>query len=1047
MVHAGETMRKPTVMIASNDDRMMGDAVKVLDGLAAVIPVVIHNSGDIKSFLPDIVPDLVLFDCRIPGDCASAAATISMAGAIPLIYLSDRVNRPSLRKALRKQPRPYVLIESIPTALYPAVEAALLALKSDNGGERAEIELIRTLQAVNEELVRTRNALAESETRYRTMVELAPWGIIIHVNGILKYMNPSGLAMSGYSSFDELDGTPILDRIHPDDRARVVDRLREQIGKNIRLDPIEERLIRRDGEERLCEVVSMLYPVEGKTGVMAFFYDITDRGGKLDTLRLRDWQYRIIFDNAAEGIFSYNTDTVITDVNRRAADMMGYRADEVVGKTVLQTGILRKDDIPRAAEALKKLLSGEKMVRNNYHFIRKDGEERIVQVVGAPIQDEDGRVVLITSIIEDVTDQLNTMEELRASDERYRALFTNATEGILVADPVTMAFSRANPAICNFLGYSEDELLRMGVPHIHPPESMNRVRTEFNRGSGGRAIAHDIPCLRKDGTVVFADIAISNMELDGRPATVGFFVDVTKRREDELLVKQAEEKYRSVVEKSRLAIGIVNDMQIYTYVNARFCELAGYPENEILGNTFDFCLTEESRALAVDRFVRRQCGEEVPDNYEFSFIRKSGELRQGEVQSAIFVDSSGRVNTLIQALDITEKKKSDETRRSLELKMQHAQKLESLGILAGGIAHDFNNLLMAILGNIDLALLESPEDSPVCENLQEALKASHRAADLCRQMLAYSGKGRFTVETINLNHLIEDMMSMLQISISKKAILHTNLDGSIPAVLVDTTQIRQVIMNLVINASDAIGENNGSITITTGSRYCDSAYLNETWIDENLSEGSYVSLEVSDTGCGMERKMMDRIFDPFFTTRFTGRGLGLAAVLGIVRGHRGVIRVYSEQGRGTTFTILLPSAGDVSASKIGKTVEAMPASFEGTVLLVDDEINVLSLGKRMLERCGFTVITARNGREAVDLFAQDSESIRCVLLDLTMPFMDGRETLREIRRIRRDARVIMTSGYTEQEVIARFQELGPVGFIQKPYSYQALIQKITEILG
>jgi CheY-like chemotaxis protein len=283
------------------------------------------------------------------------------------------------------------------------------------------------------------------------------------------------------------------------------------------------------------------------------------------------------------------------------------------------------------------------------------------------------------------------------------------------------------------------------------------------------------------------------------------------------------------------------------------------------------------------------------------------------------------------------------------------------------------------------------------------------------------------------------MIHMLKTCISKKVVLNLNLENSAPPFEGDPAQIRQVLMNLVINASEAIGEKSGVVTVSTGARYCDAEYLRETFLDESLPEGLYVSLEVSDTGCGMDRETHARIFEPFFTTKFTGRGLGMSAVLGIVRGHKGAIKVYSEPGKGTTFRLLFPAstrAGEESAG--GKVEPGSEWRGTGTVLLVDDEETILGVGRLMLERLGFSVITAGDGKEAVEIYRSRGSEIAFVLLDLTMPRMNGEEAFRELRRIDPDVRVILSSGYSEREISARFAGKGLTGFIQKPYQMASL---------
>ena len=407
-------------------------------------------------------------------------------------------------------------------------------------------------------------------------------------------------------------------------------------------------------------------------------------------------------------------------------------------------------------------------------------------------------------------------------------------------------------------------------------------------------------------------------------------------------------------------------------------------------------------------------------------------------------DVEGKHHLMFIAVDMTERRRLEQEKRLIEAQMLHVQKLESLGVLAGGIAHDFNNILMVVLGNADLALMRVPTTSPACENLLQIEQAASRAADLARQMLAYSGKGKFVIENLDLSRLVREMGQMLEVSISKKVQLRYEFATGLPPVSGDATQLRQVILNLVINASEAIGDGNGMIVIATKSLHCDRAYLSESWIDDRLPEGEYLVLEVSDNGCGIDHDIIPKIFDPFFTTKFTGRGLGMAAVLGIVRAHRGAIKVYSEKGRGSTFRLLLPATS-------GSTEHREPSLPEqvwhgsGTLLLADDEETIRTLGRDMLESLGFQVLLASDGREAVEVFRIHADEIVCVLLDLTMPNMDGEQAFHALRGLKPDVKVIMSSGYNEQEVSMKF--LGAAAFIQKPYKLAEMSRKLQAVLG
>jgi len=314
-------------------------------------------------------------------------------------------------------------------------------------------------------------------------------------------------------------------------------------------------------------------------------------------------------------------------------------------------------------------------------------------------------------------------------------------------------------------------------------------------------------------------------------------------------------------------------------------------------------------------------------------------------------------------------------------------------------------------------------------------------------MLAYSGRGRFHVDKLDLGHLVEQTAQMLQISINKKAALRFRLEERLPPIEVDATQIRQVIMNLVINASEAIGEKNGVINIATGVAQVDRAYLAATLMDHDLPEGEYVFLEVSDTGCGMSRETQAKIFDPFFTTKFTGRGLGLAAVLGIVRGHKGAMKVYSEVGRGTTFKLLFPAAPGVSEPSAPPAAVVPAWHGKGAVLVVDDEELLRKTVARMMHKLGIEPVLAPDGREAVEVFRAQPDRFGLVLLDLTMPQMDGEQTFTELRRLRPEVRVVLMSGFNAQEAMLRFPGKGLASFLQKPFTIDSLRAVLQDVLG
>ena len=399
---------------------------------------------------------------------------------------------------------------------------------------------------------------------------------------------------------------------------------------------------------------------------------------------------------------------------------------------------------------------------------------------------------------------------------------------------------------------------------------------------------------------------------------------------------------------------------------------------------------------------------------------------------------------------LQEQKRAEEERQRLERHLLHLQKQESLGTMSGGIAHDFNNLLQAVLGNLELSLMKLPPDSPVCNLLNRAINAAERAAKLSGMMLAYSGKGVYSITEQNLTGLIEKNTSMLAAAISKCITFDLKLDPTMPPIMADGDQIRQVLMNLIINASEAIGNTNGLITLSTGTQEFDQKTLNSSRLEEKLAAGRYAWMEVSDSGCGMDEVEKDKLFDPFFTTKFTGRGLGMSAAQGIIRAHKGAILVESSPGAGTTIRVLFPIAAgsqivQASAAAVADHVSAgdRPASI---VLIVDDEEMIREVCTAMLGALDFETVTANDGEEAIRIFRERGELINLVLLDYCMPGMDGIAVFTELRKIRPDIPVLLASGYSEEEVTERFKGLGLNGFIQKPFNLKRLEDEVKRVL-
>jgi nitrogen-specific signal transduction histidine kinase/CheY-like chemotaxis protein len=390
--------------------------------------------------------------------------------------------------------------------------------------------------------------------------------------------------------------------------------------------------------------------------------------------------------------------------------------------------------------------------------------------------------------------------------------------------------------------------------------------------------------------------------------------------------------------------------------------------------------------------------------------------------------------------------RAEEEHKRIASRMQLAQKLEGLGVLAGGIAHDFNNLLTSILGYAGLALKYLPAGSPTREQVCRIEEAARRAADLTSQMLAYAGLGEAKIEAIDLRQLVERMVHLLEVSVSRRGALRCELETDLPPIRADSGQITQVVLNLITNAAEAIEGKDGVITVRTGVMEADREYLSHTYLHDEIPEGEYVYLEVADNGCGMDEETHSRIFDPFFSTKFTGRGLGLASVLGIVRAHLGTITVDTELGKGSSFRLLRPKTA--SAVKKPPKGSEPPDSWRasGAILVVDDEQDVREMLSTLLPRFGLDVLLAAQGNEATALLRKHSEEVTAVLLDLTMPEMGGEEALEEIRRIRPDVPVILMSGYTEHYASTRVQSADRTDFLQKPFTNEELRDVLHRVL-
>ena len=747
------------------------------------------------------------------------------------------------------------------------------------------------------------------------------------------------------------------------------------------------------------------------------------------------------------------TDTIIWCP--RIDQIFGLEENAYDGTYETFLSFVHQDDRERLRDEVIVSRTEDKPLNTKYRIIRPDGVERVISTVAVGrVESKDDAAVSLVGIVQDITERREAEEVLRLNAQ----IMNNMTEGVILTRMEDEVIVYANSRFEKVFGYSPGELIGQHVSILNasskrPPEETAKeiiqAATEQGYWSG------EIHNVKKDGTEFWSHTNITTFEhLQYGKVWLTVQQDITERIRTTQALRESEERLRNILDSMFGFVGLYTIEGVLIEANRASLEAAGLAREDVIGKpfweTYWWSYSKEVQEQLRNALRRAAHGETV----RYDVPVRVGESQSGEpelvtidVTFGPLCDTSGKVVQLVgSGVDITDRVRAEEERVRLEEQMQQTQKLESLGVLAGGIAHDFNNLLAAILGNADLALKELSPTSHARSYVNDIIASSERAADLSRQMLAYSGRGTFVLEPLNFNAIVQEMGQLLKPSIGKKVSLEYDLMRDLPQVEGDATQISQIVMNLVINASEAIGEDPGTISISTGVRDCESDFLASTWLDDSLPSGEYVYFEFTDTGCGMNSEDLEKIFDPFFTTKFTGRGLGLAAVLGIVRGHRGAVNVESMPGEGTRFTVFLPSLGTSETLVDTKLSESPSTQQQGTVLLVDDEPFVRKTTSSMLRKAGYSVLTAADGHEALKVYKEHSSSIICILLDLTMPQMDGEETFDELRQLGCHLPILLCSGFDSEETAERFNGKDVAGFLHKPYRMKELLGKLSATL-
>ena len=726
-------------------------------------------------------------------------------------------------------------------------------------------------------------------------------------------------------------------------------------------------------------------------------------------------------------------------VNKKFAEMMGLKSvEEAVGRPIIEYYAPQRRK--EREERTRQRLIGHP-VSSEFESIglRTDGTQFPVQVSVAKHQLRDGEVYI--AFVVDISERTKTEEKLRFERMLLRTLIDNIPDSIYSKDILGRKTLANDAEVRNLRMNSEADIIGKTDYDFYPKELADGFTADDQRVllTGQAVLNREEFILDEKGEkrwLLTSKLPLKDVE--GRIiglAGIGHDNTEHRRAEDQL------RKLSLAIEQSQASVIITDIRGTIEYVNPKFTQVTGYTLEDVLGKNPRILKSGETSDEQYRKMWETISAGKAWRG-EFHNRKKNGELFWEMASISPVKDQDNLIiNFVAVKEDITERKQVDEA-------LRNAQKLESIGTLAGGIAHDFNNLLNAILGQSTLAINKLPKENPAKSHIEKTIKAAERAADLTRHLLAYSGKGKFITEEIDVNRLVNENVQILEISVPKSVRLRYDLCVPSPHIKGDVAQIQQVIMNLIINAGEAITPNPGIITVRSrciGLSENDIAYWKYT--NTPLVAGTYASLQVIDTGQGMKPEVLARIFDPFFTTKFTGRGLGLAAVLGIVRGHNGGLRIESKEGKGTEFEVVFPLIQ--ATPSIGQKPMKAAAVVNGTgktVLIIDDEPSVLELLNDVFSDASFKVMEASNPVEGIDLYRRNERAVDLVVLDYSMPGMDGKAAFEELVRINKDVVVILCSGYTEEEIRSTFDGVRPRAFVQKPYKPSQFLGTVAKIL-
>jgi len=638
--------------------------------------------------------------------------------------------------------------------------------------------------------------------------------------------------------------------------------------------------------------------------------------------------------------------------------------------------------------------------------------------------------------IEEAVEHKRVDEKLRESEERYRTIieFSNDMIWTLDNEGRFLFFNKRSEEITGFK--LEDWRGKSFAPLIEK-EYLPNVIEAFQKTLNGEPQQYEVSVKKEDGSYFFLSVNTAPIYSKGKVlGTVSFGRDITDHKKAVEALKQSEEKYRMLIDNIQDGVFIIQDDKIQ-FANEAFARVGGYTVEEVIGKEFKELVAPEDLEIVADRYYRRQAGEDVPREYEFHALHKDGRTRILVNMNVGLITFHGRMASMGTVKDITEKK-------MLESQLLRAQRMESIGTLAGGIAHDINNVLTPIMLSQEL-LREKFTDKESQNYLNIIQRSTQRGASLMKQVMSYARGVEGERNALQVTHLISEIRQIAKETFPRNIEIRTDIPKDLWNLSGDATQLHQVLMNLCVNARDAMPDG-GILHICAENLLIDEDYAH---INIDAKVGPYITITVSDTGTGIPPGILERIFEPFFTTKEHGKGtgLGLSTALGIVKSHGGFMTVYSEVGKGTAFKVYLPAITTTETLKAQQHQHELPAGHGELILVVDDEEQIREMTKKTLETHGYKVITANDGKEAIALYAQKRDEIQLVLMDMMMPVMDGSESIRELRKANPEVKIITVSGLTEKDKIEKVDDVQVQAFLMKPYTAEKLLNTISEVLN